>query len=175
MEALANFLSNYLMYFLMGLTLITALGVVFSKNAIHSVISLLFTMILVAGIYLLLDAEFLAAVQLLVYGGGIIVLFLFVVLLVALHKLENLRLYNTYSLVSVILVIAMIVLLGATFYSMPFKQAPTTVQNIVAGGSTEAVALSLYSNFVLPFEIASVLLLVALIGAIILTKARAEQ
>jgi len=92
----------------MGLSIVTALGIVFSKNAVHSVISMLFTMILVAGIYLLFDSEFLAAVQLLVYAGGIIVLFLFVVLLVALHKLENLRLYNTYSLVSIILVLALI-------------------------------------------------------------------
>lgn len=175
MEALSQFLSHYLIYFIMGLSIVTALGIVFSKNAVHSVISMLFTMILVAGIYLLFDSEFLAAVQLLVYAGGIIVLFLFVVLLVALHKLENLRLYNTYSLVSIILVLALIVILGATFYTMPFGKAPEVVHNIIAGGSTEAVAMTLYTKFILPFEIASVLLLVALIGAIILTKERTEQ
>ncbi len=175
MEALSQFLSHYLIYMIMGLSIVTALGIVFSKNAVHSVISMLFTMVLVAGVYLLFDAEFLAAVQLLVYAGGIIVLFLFVVLLVALHKLENLRLYNTYSLVSIVLVLFLIVILGATFYSMPFGAAPSVVHNIIAGGSTEAVAMSLYTKFILPFEIASVLLLVALIGAIILTKARAEQ
>ncbi len=175
MEALTQFLSHYLIYIIMGLSVATALGIVFSKNAVHSVISMLFTMVLIAGVYLLFDAEFLAAVQLLVYAGGIIVLFLFVVLLVALHKLENLRLYNTYSLFSIILVILLIVILGATFLTMPFGEAPKVVSNIVAGGSTEAVAMSLYTKFILPFEIASVLLLVALIGAIILTKSGAEQ
>jgi len=175
MEALTQFLSHYLIYIIMGLSVATALGIVFSKNAVHSVISMLFTMVLIAGVYLLFDAEFLAAVQLLVYAGGIIVLFLFVVLLVALHKLENLRLYNTYSLFSIILVILLIVILGATFLTMPFDEAPKVVSNIVAGGSTEAVAMSLYTKFILPFEIASVLLLVALIGAIILTKSGAEQ
>ncbi len=175
MEALSQFLSHYLIYMIMGLSIVTALGIVFSKNAVHSVISMLFTMILVAGIFLLFDAEFLAAVQLLVYAGGIIVLFLFVVLLVALHKLENLRLYNTYSLVSIILVIGLIVLLGASFYSLPFGKGVEVASKIIEGGSTEAVAMSLYTSFILPFEIASVLLLVALIGAIILTKARAEQ
>jgi NADH-quinone oxidoreductase subunit J len=163
------------MYILMGITIVTAIGVVYSKKAIHSVVALLLTMVLIGGIYLLLDAEFIAAVQLLVYAGGIIVLFLFVVLLVALHKTEDLRLFNRYTHLSLGLMTFLIAVLGYSFYKIPFASAPEKVTNIIAEGSTEAVAKVLYSDYILPFEIASVLLLVAMLGAIILTKERVEE
>jgi len=170
MEALVNFFSHYMLYILMGVTTVTAIGVVYSKNAVHSVVALLLTMILVGGIYLMLDAEFIAAVQLLVYAGGIIVLFVFMLLLVALHKEEHLRLFNRYTLAALGLVAFLVITLAVTFFGTPFGPAPETVTHIVAGGSTEAVAGQLYSTFILPFEIASVLLLVAMIGAIVLTR-----
>jgi len=174
-EGIIEFFSSYMMYILMGITIVTAIGVVYSKKAIHSVIALLLTMVLIGGIYLLLDAEFIAAVQLLVYAGGIIVLFLFVVLLVALHKTEDLRLFNRYTHLTLGLITFLIAVLGYTFYKIPFAAAPEKVTNIIADGSTEAVAKVLYSDYILPFEIASVLLLVAMLGAIILTKERVEE
>ncbi|NOZ13004.1 MAG: NADH-quinone oxidoreductase subunit J [Acidobacteria bacterium] len=175
MEALVSFFSNYMLYILMGVTILTAVGVVYSKNAVHSVVALLLTMILVAGIYLMLDAEFIAAVQLLVYAGGIIVLFVFMLLLVALHKDEALRLFNTYTLISLGLVAFLVIMLAVVFFGTPFGPAPATVTNIVKGGSTEAVAGTLYSAYILPFEIASILLLVAMVGAIVLTKERGKS
>jgi len=175
MEALVSFFSHYMLYILMGLTLLTAVGVVYSKNAVHSVVALLLTMILVAGIYLMLDAEFIAAVQLLVYAGGIIVLFVFMLLLVALHKDEALRLFNTYTVVSLGLVAFLVIVLAVVFFGMPFGPEPATVTNIVKGGSTEAVAGTLYSTYILPFEIASILLLVVMVGAIVLTKERVKS
>ncbi len=175
MEGIIEFFSSYMMYILMGITIVTAIGVVYSKKAIHSVVALLLTMVLIGGIYLLLDAEFIAAVQLLVYAGGIIVLFLFVVLLVALHKTEDLRLFNRYTHLTLGLMTFLIAVLGYAFYKMPFAAAPEKVTNIIADGSTEAVAKVLYSDYILPFEIASVLLLVAMLGAIILTKERVEE
>ncbi|RLE20681.1 MAG: NADH-quinone oxidoreductase subunit J [Acidobacteria bacterium] len=175
MEALVSFFSHYMLYILMGLTLLTAVGVVYSKNAVHSVVALLLTMILVAGIYLMLDAEFIAAVQLLVYAGGIIVLFVFMLLLVALHKDEAQRLFNTYTVVSLGLVAFLVIVLAVVFFGMPFGPEPATVTNIVKGGSTEAVAGTLYSTYILPFEIASILLLVVMVGAIVLTKERVKS
>lgn len=175
MEGIIQFFTSYMMYFLMGITLITAAGVVYSKKAIHSVVALLLTMVLIGGIYLMLDAEFIAAVQLLVYAGGIIVLFLFVVLLVALHKSEDLRLFNRYTHLSLGLIVFLMVILCYTFFKLPFSAAPAKITNIIAEGSTEAVAKVLYTNYLLPFEIASVLLLVAMLGAIILTKERVEE
>ncbi len=174
MEALVSFFSHYMLYILMGLTILTAVGVVYSKNAVHSVVALLLTMILVAGIYLMLDAEFIAAVQLMVYAGGIIVLFVFMLLLVALHRDEALRLFNTYTMISLGLVAFLVIVLGVVFFTMPFSPMPETVTRIVEGGSTEAVAGTLYSSYILPFEIASVLLLVAMVGAIVLTKERVK-
>ena len=170
MEAIVSFFSQYMLYILMGITCVTAIGVVYSKNAVHSVVALLLTMILVGGIYLMLDAEFIAAVQLLVYAGGIIVLFVFMLLLVALHKEESLRLFNRYTMVSLALVAFLIITLAVTFFQLPFAPAVETVTKIIEGGSTEAVASRLYSTYILPFEIASVLLLVAMLGAIVLTR-----
>ncbi len=175
MEALVSFFSHYMLYILMGVTILTAVGVVYSKNAVHSVVALLLTMILVAGIYLMLDAEFIAAVQLLVYAGGIIVLFVFMLLLVALHRDEALRLFNTYTMISLGLVAFLVILLAVVFFTMPFGPVPETVTHIVKGGSTEAVSGTLYSTYILPFEIASVLLLVAMVGAIVLTKERVKS
>ncbi len=175
MEALIGFFSHYMLYILMGVTILTAVGVVYSKNAVHSVVALLLTMILVAGIYLMLDAEFIAAVQLLVYAGGIIVLFVFMLLLVALHKDEALRLFNTYTLISLGLVAFLVIVLAVVFFGTPFGPVPETVTNIVKGGSTEAVAGTLYSSYILPFEIASILLLVVMVGAIVLTKERVKS
>lgn len=170
MDALVNFFAQYMLYILMGITCVTAVGVVYSKNAVHSVVALLLTMILVAGIYLMLDAEFIAAVQLVVYAGGIIVLFVFMLLLVALHKEESLRLFNRYTLVSLGLVAFLVITLAVVFFQTPFGPATDSVYAIVKGGSTEAVAGNLYSTYILPFEIASVLLLVAMLGAIVLTR-----
>lgn len=175
MEALVSFFSHYMLYILMGVTILTAVGVVYSKNAVHSVVALLLTMILVAGIYLMLDAEFIAAVQLLVYAGGIIVLFVFMLLLVALHRDEALRLFNTYTMISLGLVAFLVIVLAVVFFTMPFGPVPETVTHIVKGGSTEAVSGTLYSTYILPFEIASVLLLVAMVGAIVLTKERVKS
>jgi len=175
MEALVSFFSHYMLYILMGVTILTAVGVVYSKNAVHSVVALLLTMVLVAGIYLMLDAEFIAAVQLLVYAGGIIVLFVFMLLLVALHRDEALRLFNKYTMVSLGLVAFLVILLAVVFFTMPFGPLPETVTHIVKGGSTEAVAGTLYSTYILPFEIASVLLLVAMVGAIVLTRERVKS
>lgn len=175
MEALVSFFSHYMLYILMGVTILTAVGVVYSKNAVHSVVALLLTMILVAGIYLMLDAEFIAAVQLMVYAGGIIVLFVFMLLLVALHRDEALRLFNTYTMISLGLVAFLVIVLAVVFFTMPFGPMPETVTRIVEGGSTEAVAGTLYSTYILPFEIASVLLLVAMVGAIVLTKERVKS
>ena len=162
MEALVSFFSHYMLYILMGVTILTAVGVVYSKNAVHSVVALLLTMILVA-------------VQLLVCAGGIIDLFVFMLLLVALHRDEALRLFNKYTMVSLGLVAFLVILLAVVFFTMPFGPLPETVTHIVKGGSTEAVAGTLYSTYILPFEIASVLLLVAMVGAIVLTRERVKS
>jgi len=96
-------------------------------------------------------------------------------LLVALHRDEALRLFNKYTMVSLGLVAFLVILLAVVFFTMPFGPLPETVTHIVKGGSTEAVAGTLYSTYILPFEIASVLLLVAMVGAIVLTRERVKS
>jgi NADH-quinone oxidoreductase subunit J len=138
----------------------------FSRNPVTSAMFLVLTIISMAGLFVLLHAFFLAAVQILVYAGAVIVLFLFVIMLLDL-KAEALRKVKIYGfLAGIISVGAIIVIffksLGAT--SWKTGSAPS-----VEGG-TEALGKLLFTNYVLPFEVVSVLLLVAMIGVILLSK-----
>ncbi len=128
-----------------------------------------------AALFLLRHAEFLALVQVFVYGGGIMVLFLFVIMLVNLHRLREVRVFGEYAPMAVVLALILVALFGFVFLSVDFDaarvapEAFTTVDGEPAGNS-EAVAWSLYRDYLLPFEIASVFLLVAMIGAVVLGR-----
>jgi NADH-quinone oxidoreductase subunit J len=156
-------------------TLVSAILVITRRNAVHSAIWLIVTLFAVGGIYLLQHAEFLFAVQIILYVGGIMVLFLFVVMLVdidvALKQARFARQWPVALLTSVLL----LGIIGFALYnhsqglklpSQPMISAP--VQN------TQAVGMALYQNYMLPVEIASVLLLVAMIGAVIMAKRKLE-
>jgi NADH-quinone oxidoreductase subunit J len=150
-----------------------AVLVVSTKNTVHSVLFLVMNFLFVAALYVLLGAQFLAVIQVLVYAGGIVVLYLFVVMLVNLkrppeaHQDPHRRTMLGAGLAAAVLAeLAAIVTYG---YARP--AAPTAAVAIVpAGGNTEQVGWLLYTNYLIPFEIASMLLLVAMIGAIVLAK-----
>jgi NADH-quinone oxidoreductase subunit J len=156
-------------------TLASAVMVITRRNAVHSVIWLVVTLAAVGGIYLLQHAEFLFAVQIILYVGGITVLFLFVVMLVdidvALGQARFARQWPVALLSSALL----LGILGFVLYnhakginlpSRPLISAPA--QN------TQAVGMALYQNYMLPVEIASVLLLVAMVGAVIMAKRKLQ-
>ena len=144
--------------------------VVALRNPIYSALSLLIMFFHVAGLYVTLHAEFLAAVQVIVYAGAILVLYLFVVMLLNLKQDERYhRQWPAAAAVGAILVLEAVVLTlvkgGAAVARSPL---PTTK---AAGlGNTEALGDVLYSTYLFPFEVASLILLVAMIGAIILAK-----
>lgn len=150
-----------------------AILVVSTKDTVHSVLFLVLDFLFVAALYVLLDAPFLAAIQVLVYAGGIVVLYLFVVMLVNLkrppeaHQDPRRRTKLGFGLAA-----AVLVELGAiAAYSA--SQAPTPAAPgalIPVTGNTEQVGWILYTSYLIPFEIASMLLLVAMIGAIVLAK-----
>jgi NADH-quinone oxidoreductase subunit J len=151
-----------------------AVLVVSTKDTVHSVLFLVLDFLFVAALYVLLGAAFLAAIQVLVYAGGIVVLYLFVVMLVNLkrppeaHHDPHRRTRLGFGLAA-----AVLVELGAIAAYSAARPAPALVAATMRGpmpGNTEQVGWLLYTSYLIPFEIASMLLLVAMIGAIVLAK-----
>lgn len=144
----------------------SAIGVVTSRNIFYSALFLIACLFMVAGFYVLLEAPFLAAVQVLVYVGAIAVLIIFAVMLTERMMSKETSAWNEQwwvALVVAICLAAVLVYVVATA-SWPVTEAPAAPDAIVALGKT------LMSTYVLPFEVASVLLLMALIGAIVVAR-----
>jgi NADH-quinone oxidoreductase subunit J len=150
------------------------IGTITRKNVVHALMFLVFAFLNVAAIFFLTQAYFLAVVQILVYAGAIMVLFLFVIMLLNLRTFEQEeqthRRQRWVALGLSVLVLAefIIVLAGITFASARGGFTPEAIS--AAGGSTKAFGEALFDQMMLPFEVASVVLLVAMIGAIILVK-----
>ena len=158
-------------YFFAALAVVGALMMITRKNAVHSAVYLVLTFVAIAAIYVQLGADFLFAVQVLVYAGGIMVLFLFVIMLV---NLEEPRRYSGGRLhlgLSAALTLILFGMLATVFV----KDVPASSTAVVpmAEGNLQMVGWLLYRNYMLPFEVVSLLLLVAMIGAIVLGRPRA--
>jgi NADH-quinone oxidoreductase subunit J len=150
-----------------------AVLVVSTKDTVHSVLFLVLDFLFVAALYVLLNAPFLAVIQILVYAGGIVVLYLFVVMLVNLkrppeaHQDPHRRTNLGFGLAAAIL----LELAAISVYSYARPSAPMPPATVLpVAGNTEQVGWLLYTSYLIPFEIASMLLLVAMIGAIVLAK-----
>jgi NADH-quinone oxidoreductase subunit J len=143
------------------------------RNAIHSAISLIVSLLGVAGLYLLQHAEFLFAVQIVLYVGGIMVLFLFVIMLVNLDLMAKERQFNRAWMVGLVAVAAVGVEIAYFFYrGQGSFQINDAAAPLSATGNTEMVADALFQQYLLPFEIASILLLVAVVGSVVMAKKR---
>lgn len=162
-------------YFFALLVLGGAILTITRRNAIHSAVCLIVSLIGVAGLYLLQKAEFLFAVQIILYIGGIMVLFLFVIMLVNLDEQAKERQFNGQRWIA----LACVVVVGAQVYYFMRKgagafqlgpAAPDTGSAVL--GNTEMIADALFNEYLLPFEIASVLLLVAVVGSVVMAKKR---
>ena len=169
-----------------GLTVLSALLVVanpFSRNPVTSALFLVTTMISISGLFVLLGAYFLAAVQILVYAGAVMVLFLFVIMLLDLREAARRKL-NLVSLAMGIMAVGALFLVYKSSLESTYGEAPQ--QHEVAAdtgqaeakpakvvGSTRALGQALFNannGFILPFEIVSILLLVAMVGVILLSR-----
>jgi NADH-quinone oxidoreductase subunit J len=150
------------------------LGAITRRNIVHALLLLVFTFLNVAAIFFLTQAYFLAVVQILVYAGAIMVLFLFVIMLLNLRtyadEQQTHRKQRWIAYVLAILVLAefVVVLAGITFTSVNGGMTPEAIS--AGGGSTRVFGDALFNNMLLPFEVASVVLLVAMVGAIVLVK-----
>ena len=145
------------------------------KSAIHSAISLIVSLMGVAGLFLMQRAEFLFVTQIVLYVGGIMVLFLFVIMLVNLEQAAKVRQFSRQWPVALLCVIC-VGALGIYFLNKgaaSFQIASPAPGGQVAGGNVQQIADTLFSQYLLPFEVASILLLVAVVGAVIMAKKRA--
>ena len=162
------------------LALAMAVAVVVARNPIHSALFLLSSFLLVACIFILQQAEFVGAVQILVYAGGIMVLFLFVIMLVHQRGVQERLTFQHQWDVALLFLLVFLVPFLYVLWTERFPELPQnldsfrTVRGKIAG-NTEAVAWVLYREYLLPFEIASVFLLVAMIGAVVLGKRSVEK
>ena len=160
---------------LSALALVSALFVITRRNAVHSAIWLVVTLFAVGGIFLLQHAEFLFAVQIILYVGGIMVLFLFVVMLVDIDvALRQARFARQWQL-ALLTTVLLLGLLGYALYNHgQGLKLPDRPPGSAPALNTQAVGMALYQNYMLPVEIASLLLLVAMIGAVIMAKRKLE-
>lgn len=162
-------------YFAVTLTVLSIL-VVTRKNPVHGVMWMLILFIHIAGLYLFLNAEFLAAIQIIVYAGAILVLYLFVVMLLNLRKIEKERKFQSIWIVGLLVSAAFILLLLPVLSEFAVYPAlgEYSIEKITTEGHIKVIGNILFTKFLLPFEIASLILLVSIIGAVVLSKRKLD-
>lgn len=145
-----------------------AVNVIVLRHPIHSAISLIVVMVSLAGLFLTLEAEFIAALQIIVYAGAIMVLFVFVIMLLNAGEEERTNMSRMARYVGVPLGI---VLLGELAYQVGAATLSMTAQPAV-GGAIHGLSMLLFQDFVFPFELTSILILIAILGAMVLAQRR---
>ena len=163
----------FFFYMLAGIMIIGGILVITRKNAVHSALALIATLLAQAALYLMLYAPFVAGVQIILYAGGIMVLFLFVIMLVSIERTMKEREFNKQWLVGLVAAGA----LGGLFITIYVKGKAifpdrTLPLATLEGTNTQSLGTLLYGPYMFPFEIASLLLLVAIIGAVVMAKKR---
>lgn len=143
------------------------------KNPVHSVLGMLFMFIHVGALYLFLNAEFLAAVQVIVYAGAILVLFLFAIMILNIKEELQTELFIGSWVMAIPVVAGLIIMLLLGLRSVkPGYTGPHSIEYIRTMTHTKAFGKELFMNYLLPFEVVSLILLVAIVGAIVLSKRR---
>ena len=167
----------FFFYLLSGLAIAGGSLVITRRNAIHSALALIVTLLAIAGLYLMLYAPFVAGVQIIVYAGGIMVLFLFVIMLVSLERTAKERQFNRMWPVGLLAACSLL----ALFMSVYAKGKDLFVERgpqLPESENTQQIGIMLYGEagrmgqYTFAFEIASLLLLVAILGAVIMAKKR---
>lgn len=152
-----------------AVSLAAAVGVVSSRIPIHSALFLLVNFVSLAVLYITVEAQFLAAAQVIIYAGGIVILILFVIMLIGSERIETEaghRIWTPY-----VGILLGLVLISGLVYSLSSAGSPETATSTgVQGGVPEALGMTLYTKYLLPFELTAVLLLVALLGALLLAR-----
>jgi NADH-quinone oxidoreductase subunit J len=163
----------FFLYFAVA-ALICGAAMVSRSNLLHAALWMLGFFVHMAGIFLLLNAEFIAALQVMVYAGAILVLYLFVIMLLDVRELAKVRQRHTSATLASLIAgvmgaIMVVVLARGTFEG---THGTATEALLASQGNVESVAAALFTTYLFPFEVASLILLVAMVGAIMLAKRR---
>jgi len=158
----------WLFFAFAGLAVLGALNLIWQRHPIHSALSLIVVMGALAVLYLLLGAEFIAAVQVLVYAGAIMVLFVFVIMFLNIGEEERTSWSRVAKYVGLPVAVALLGEISYLLYRAIPARATVDANRFV--GTTESVGQRLFTEFVLPFELTSILILVAILGAVVLAK-----
>lgn len=161
-------ITTCLFWFLTFLAIIFAIMVVSTKNPVNSVLYLVLTFFAIAGHYVLLNAQFLAAVHIIVYAGAIMVLFLFVIMLLNLNKETETHKSVWLKAAAIVSSGLLLVVLVGSIKTATHVQAPVAFDTSI--GLIQNLGKVLFSDFLLPFEVSSILLLSAMVGAVMLGK-----
>ena len=163
-----------LMFYILGIgAVVSALLMVTNRRPVRAAMSLIATMSFLAGLYVLLDAHLIAALQLIVYAGAIMVLFLFVIMLLNIEEKEGRLGVKTILLQFIsMLVVGLLFVTMVSVIKIDGSLLALGGDGGNAFGTTRAVGMMLFTEYLLPFEIASMLLLAAIVGAVILAKRR---
>ena len=161
-------MTQFFFYLLSAVAIGSGLLMVFSRNTMYSVLYLIVCFFAVAGLYIMLHAQFLAIVHIIVYAGAIMVLFLFVVMLMNLNQTTAFRKSNYLRLAAAVSGGTLLLVLVCALNHTTSPELPSTVDTSV--GSVQTLGKVLFNDLLIPFELTSVLFISAMIGVVILTK-----
>ena len=168
---------QFVFYGFAGITLAAGLGVISLRNPVHAALALILCFFSTAGLWLLMEAEFLAIALVLVYVGAVMVLFMFVVMMLDINIEETKKGFGKILLFAMTLTIPMVVAVGTVMNSNFFKTSSFSyiIREDTNYNNTREIGLKLFTDYILLFEIASLILLVAIIAAIALTLRTSRQ
>lgn len=165
--------AQFLFFLLAIVAVAAALGMLISRNPVSSALWLVLNLFCVAGLYLTMNAQFIGVIQILVYAGAIMVLFLFVIMLLnlaALPRMEDISWRRVLAFVLGMAVLAQLVFIVAM--GLDALPEPVSLEQSVQAGTAKGIAVDLFTRYALAFEAIGILLLVATIGALMLAKRR---
>ncbi|MEX0843889.1 MAG: NADH-quinone oxidoreductase subunit J [Balneolaceae bacterium] len=165
----------YIFIMLAVLAIGSALAMVINKNVVNSALFLVLNLVSLAGIYLILNAQFLAIIQILVYAGAIMVLFLFVIMLLNVQDEE--KLFDKFRVKYFLVFFLAVGVMGQIFYSLAgvTEFLPQISEEMAAVGTVEAVGDVLFTNYLLPFEMTAILLTAAVVGALLIAQHKIKR
>jgi NADH-quinone oxidoreductase subunit J len=165
---------SQIFFFLLAIVaIVAAFGLIFSRNPVSSALWLVLNLFCIAGLYITLHAEFIGIIQVLVYAGAIMVLFLFVIMLLNLGSLPTMQTLNWKMVAAFLIgaaVLAQLVFVIAS--SLDVLPGPVIAEGAALTGSATAIGLELFTRYALPLQIVGILLLAATIGAVMIAKRR---
>ncbi len=170
-------ITEILFYAVAGVLVVGALGVITARNPVHAALFLVFSFINSAVIWLLLEAEFLAIVLVLVYVGAVMVLFLFVVMMLDINVAQMRQGFTRYAPLGILIAVIVIIEIGGVVWVKQMgglSEAAVVATDAPGYSNTRELGELLYTKYVYPFELAAVILLLAIVAAIVLTMRRRE-